>query len=388
MLARLVAVLARAGLTARAAVADTPGAAHAVARFGGPGPVMVAEPGRMAAVLAGLPVAALRLEPGVAEELRRFGFRRVGQLYGEPRAPLTRRFGSGLCRRLDQALGAAGETITPVVPRETPLRRLTFAEPLLTAEALATAITRLAAALCADLEGRGLGARRLDLLFERVDRSAVALRAGMARPSRDPRHLARLFTDRLETVDPGFGVEAATLVARGCDPLSPRQRPLAGGDDDRDGSGDRGGEADLAPLIDRLVNLPQVARVYAVAPVESDVPERVARRIAPLDGAGRTNASWPAWPRPFWLFPPEPVRTVALLPDDPPAHFVWRGRAHRVRRADGPERVHLEWWRDPAEIRGTRDYYRVEDEAGGRFWLFRDGRGNAGAGWFVQGVFG
>ncbi|WP_205520906.1 DUF6504 family protein, partial [Propylenella binzhouense] len=379
MLARIASKLERAGVTVRAAIADTLGAAHAVARFGGE-PVSVVAPGRTAETLARLPVAALRLEPEVAGDLHRFGFKRLGQLYGEPRAPLNLRFGAELGRRLDQALGRAFEAITPLFPEEAPRRRRAFAEPIGSAEALAGAAERLAADLCTDLERRGCGARSLDLLFERVDRVTLALRVGTARPSRDPRHLARLFTDRLAEVDPGFGVEAMVLVASLTEPLGARQSALA------DLGEDAGMSGDLAELVDRLANLPQVARVYGAAPVESDVPERTVRRIDPLSVAA--DVAWPALPRPFWLFAPQPVQTVALLPDDPPARFVWRGRAYRVRRADGPERIHLEWWRQASEIRGTRDYYRIEDEEGGRFWLFRDGRSNAGVRWFIHGVFG
>jgi protein ImuB len=334
LLARLVATLHRAGVAAHAAIADTPGAAHAVARFGAADPIAVVPPGGAGAALADLPVAALRLDPETAAELRRFGFKRVGQLHGEPTAPLTRRFGPDLVRRLDQALGrGAPEPITPVVPEDAPRRRRTFAEPIGASESLAAAAVGLTRALCAVLEAKGCGARRLDLLVERVDRLTIALRVGTARPSRDPRHLARLLTDRIGAIDPGFGVEAMTLVAA-------RTQPLA-------------------------------ACQLAAADATADA------------------ASWPAdLARPFWLFAPEPVQAVALLPDDPPARFTWRGRAYRVRRADGPERICLEWWRRPAEVRAVRDYYRVEDADGGRFWLFRAGRGNAERRWFVHGVFG
>lgn len=379
MLARITGKLKRAGIGARAAIADTPGAAHGVARFG-PKPLAVVARGGTVEALGSLPVAALRLEPDVAVDLHRFGFKRIGQLYGEPRAPLIRRFGPDLCRRLDQALGHAFEAITPLFPEDVPRCRRAFAEPIGSPEGLAAVTDRLIAELCANLEAQGCGARRLDLLFERVDRATIVLRVGTARPSRDPRHLARLFRDRVGTVDPGFGIEAMTLVAALTEQLDPGQAAIAD-------IGDAGEiEADLAALVDCLTNLPQVSRVYATAPVESDVPERTVRHIDPLAIAG--DAAWPASPRPFWLFAPEPVQAIALLPDDPPARFVWRGRAHRVRRADGPERIHLEWWRHPSEILASRDYYRVEDEEGGRFWLYRDGRTNADVRWFVHGVFG
>lgn len=382
MLARIVAGVDRAGVMARAAVADTPGAAHAVARFGNADPVAIVPPGGAREALAPLPVAALRVDPEVALELYRFGFKRIGQLYGERTAPLTHRFGPELVRRRDQALGVEFEAIMPFVPAQAPRRRRAFAEPLGAPESLARAAEELVARLCADLETAGLGARRLDLLFERVDRRTLSLRVGTARPTRDPRHLARLLTDRIGEIDPGFGVEAMVLIASHVEPLGARQLAAPGVDDGAEDTA-----ADLAELIDRLANLPDVGRVYAAMPLESHVPERTVGRADPLTLANGAGA-WPTdLPRPVWLFVPEPVQTVALLPDDPPARFTWRGRAHRVRRADGPERIFLEWWRQASEIRGLRDYYRVEDEDGGRFWLFREGRTNAEVRWFVHGVF-
>lgn len=382
MLARIVAGLDRAGVMARAAIADTPGAAHAVARFGPADPAAIIPPGGVKAALAPLPVAALRVDPEIASELHRFGIKRIGQLYGERTAPLTHRFGPELVRRRDQALGAEFEAITPFMPAQAPRRRRAFAEPLGAHESLARATEELVAKLCAGLESGGLGTRRLDLLFERVDRRTLSLRVGTARPSRDPRHLARLLTDRIGEIDPGFGVEAMVLIASQVEPLDSRQLAAPGVGD---GAADTA--ADLAELIDRLANLPDVARVYAAAPLESHVPERTVGRIDALAAVSGT-IPWPSdLPRPVWLFAPEPVAVIAVIPDDPPARFTWRGRAHRVRCADGPERIFLEWWRQAAEIRGLRDYYRVEDEDGGRFWLFREGRTNAEVRWFLHGVF-
>lgn len=379
MLAEIVRRLQAANIAAHAAIADTLGAAHAVARFGNAAPMSVVPPGEAARTLAPLPVLALRVAPEIAAELRRFGFKRIEQLLAAPRAPLLLRFGEDLIRRLDQALGHAAEPVAGVIPEDAPRSRLRFLEPIVTTEALALVTQRLATELCGILAAKCLGARRLDLIFERVDQTTLALRAGMARASRDPRHLAKLLMGRLETVDLGFGVEAMTLVASLAEPLDARQLSTPGADAERDG-------ADLAALLDRLSALPQATGVHAARPVESHVPERTVRFGDALAGHG--TGSWPAaWPRPYWLFAPEPIETVALLPDAPPARFTWRGRAYRVRRADGPERIHLEWWRAPSEIRSLRDYYRVEDETGGRFWLFREGRTNE-ARWFLQGVFG
>ena len=368
-------------LPLRTAVADTPGAAHAVARFGAED-LTVVPAGDMQTAVAGLPLEALRLPPETVRGLHLLGFDTIGRLAATPRAPLVRRFGPRLATRLDQAFGSVFEPIVPVVPPDLPRARLAFAEPLLTAASFSAVITRLAATLCADLEKAGSGARRLDLLFERVDGSVQALRIGTARPTRDIRHLARMLNERLERIDPGLGVEAMTLVAPLSDPLAYAQAPLT----------ETGAPAqDLAPLVDRLTNRLGSGRIYRIAPVESDVPERSARRMPALAPPVRT--AWPAdLPRPVRLLdPPQPVEAMALLPDHPPVAFTWHRVRHRVRRADGPERIAGEWWKRDGEMRSVRDYFRVEDEDGHRYWLFRRGDGDdpvtGDMRWFLHGFF-
>jgi len=429
LLADLVDRLHQAGFTARAAIADTPGAAHAVARHGtkflplplreggggrgwrqgrtkashretpppnlgalrGPSPqgegekvahTAIVPPGTTATALTPLPIRALRLPDDTVTTLHRLGLTRIGQLMAAPRAPLTRRFGTTPLRRLDQALGKVFEPIVPLDPPELISRRLPFAEPLLTAEALSAAIARLARSVCRRLERAGLGARRLDLLFERVDGSVQAIRVGTARPARDPAHLARLLDERLETVDPGPGIEAMRLTLPLVEPFAHTQTATLLDDE---------AAPDLSVLLDRLANRLGAKRLYRVAPVESDVPERSVRRIPPL--APPTRRTWQAdLPRPARLLsPPQPVRALAPLPDHPPVAFTWRRKRFRVRRADGPERIHGEWWRRDAEMLAVRDYFQVEDEDGRRFWLFRRGDGvDADTGdlsWFLHGIF-
>jgi len=384
LLTDLLARLERSGVAACAAVADTPGAAWAVARYAEQ-PATVIASGGHADAIALLPVSALRLSAEDTTGLLRLGLDLVGQLAAVPRAPLARRFGPGLLLRLDQAMGRVFEPIAPVFPPEVIQHRLAFPEPLLTADAFVPAISHLALAVCAELELAGQGARQLALLFERVDGQVQAIRIGTARPSRDARHLGRMLDERLEEVDPGLGVETMRLIVLLAEPLTWTQvaAPLAP---------DVTPPADVSALVDRLTNRLGAGRVYRVIPVESDVPERSVRPVPAL-AAPQTEASWPvSLPRPVRLFrPPQPVQALAALPDHPPAAFTWRRVRRRVRRADGPERIHGEWWLRDGEAGAVRDYWAVEDEEGRRYWLFRRGDGTDPAtgdlGWFLHGLF-
>ncbi len=369
--------LAAQGIATRTAMADTAGCAHAVARHGA---VTLVPPGEQMAALADLPVAALRLPGESVAALRRLGFERIAQLAAAPRAPLVRRFGPALIQRLDQAYGRVPEPLQPLLPEAAFSHRLAFVEPLLTAEAFTAVIARLVPAVCTQLEHAGQGARGLDLLFERVDGTVQAARIGTARPARDPAHLARLLTERLEQIDPGPGVEAMRLLVTLAEEFVPAQISQDG----------QGAEDDIAGLIDRIENRLGVGRVWRAAQVASDVPERAVARVPPLAPVG---GGWPeALPRPVRLLdPPQPVEAMALLPDQPPVAFTWRRHRHRLRRADGPERIFGEWWRSSDEADAVRDYFAVEDEDGRRFWLFRRGNGADPATgdlrWFLHGLF-
>jgi protein ImuB len=392
MLADIVDRLTTAGITAQAAVADTWGAAHAAARHLAR-PTAVLPPGGTASLMRDLPIAALRLPPETVAELAVLGLERIGDLEARPRAPLALRFGPEPGRRLDQMMGRLAEPIAPLRPRGLIEVHRSFAEPIAAAESIARATGKLAAELCTRLEARALGARRLDLLFHRVDNRTLALRVGTAAPMCDPKRLTRLLCDRIEHVDPGFGIEIMRLTALLAEPLVRRQTvsDLAGGE-----------SPDISDLIDALANRIGGHRLYSFAAHPSDVPERSVRRVPPVvaavvdtgggDGAG--GVGWPGhWPRPVRLLPhPEPIETVALLPDHPPEAFTWRGVRRRVTCADGPERVFGEWWTRDAELVAVRDYFRVEIEAGERFWIYRAGDGeNITTGthrWFLHGIFG
>lgn len=374
-------------LSVQLTVADTAGCAHAVARHVPAGRPVTIDPGGTRKALELLPIAALRLKPGVVDGLRKLGFERIEQLIGTPRAPLAKRFGRTLHRRLDQALGFLPEPIEPVFPDELPRCRRGFVEPISTADAFAKVIGDLAADVAAQLVRLGKGARRLDCHFHRVDGATQAIRVGTAVPSRDPRHLAKLLAAKIETIDPGLGIEAMTLVVPLAETQGARQAEAL-----EEG---RGRAPDLAPLVDALANRFGQGRLYRVAPHASAMPERSIVTAPALSAAGGT-----AWhddlPRPGrMLDPPEPIDVTAMLPDHPPAMFVWRRKRFRVAQADGPERLHGEWWRD----RGieadqpyiVRDYYQVETVGGGRYWLFRLGDGESPSTgpmrWFIHGAF-
>jgi protein ImuB len=382
MIETLVGRLAMSGVTARAAIADTWGAAHALARFAA-NPSIIAPHGHGAAVLDPLPLAALRLPPEMAADLRVLGFERIGDLLAQPRAPLILRLGPELGRRITQALGELAEPIEAIRPPDLVEVRRAFAEPIGAAETIARYIGKLTAQLCAALEEKGLGARRLDLLCHRVDNWIEAVRVGTAQPVRDARRLARLLCDQIEKIDPGFGIELMALAATIAEPLQRRQ--IAS-------SLIEIATPDISDLVDTLANRVGERAIYRVAPVASDVPERSVCRIPAL--SPDTGAAWPShWPRPTRLFAhPERIEAIALLPDHPPVSFTWRGVRRRVKRADGPERVHAEWWKRDAELAAIRDYFRVEDQAGERYWIYRAGNGgDPGTGshlWYLHGVFG
>ncbi len=378
---RILAYCARLGFSARIAVAGSAGAAHALARFGA-GPLILCPPGGEAAALAPLPLAALRLDEPTLAAARRLGLETIADLVAKPRAPLQRRFGRSLLTRLDQALGRAGEPFDPIVPVDPPSILLRFVEPIGTAEAIAEAMAEAMRRLVRRLEQEGLAVRRLDFACERVDGETQIVGVGTARATRDGPHLLRLLGARIETIEPGFGIECVRLTAARVEPLGPQ--PIEGGL-----AGERPAP-DIVPLIDRLAGRLGSRRLYRASAVESDVPERSVRRVPPL----AATAAWPSWPRPVRLLsPPERIdNVVALLPDQPPRRFSWRGRAYRVRQADGPERIHGEWWKRKGEAEAVRDYFQVEDEAGQRFWLFRRGDGEdsrtGDLSWYLHGLFG
>lgn len=399
---RILRLLARAGFAAQVAVADTPGAAWALARYRYRR-LSICLPGAQAEALAGLPTPALRIDETAVELLRRLGVDRIGQLAAMPRAPLVRRFGAHTVLRVDQALGRMPEPLVPVIPPEAIAVHQRFAEPIATAEAIEHWLGVLTPRLAAALEAEGLGVQALECIAERVDGVPQRIRIGLARPNRDAAHLLRLLKRRIEDVEPGYGIDAIALHVRRAGPLGPQ--PLAERLDEE-------AAPDIATLVDTLATRIGLASMWRMRPVESDVPERSAARTAVLDpperagprekidAVGQLDRSpalhpWhPEWPKPARLLrrPERLDHVLAELPDHAPRRFTWRGQPHRVVRADGPERIHGEWWKRVGEAEHVRDYFRVEDEQGRRYWLFRRGDGERPAtgdlSWYLHGVFG
>ncbi|MDB5367593.1 MAG: hypothetical protein JWM77_3520 [Rhodospirillales bacterium] len=401
------------GYTTRAAAADTPGAAWMQVRWGDGESI---PRGHLRLHLNKLPVEALQPDEATRETLRTLGIREVREIDALPRAGLGARFPE-LLQRLDAALGRVPEAgpSRRAVPRFR--TRLVFAEPIATREALEAALDRLLDALSVQLEREVRGARRLDLTWFRVDGSTQLTRIDTSAPTRSAPHLKRLFLERLDRVDPGFGIDAATLVAPATD-YNPAHQLGAGGL-----LGER--LRDAAPLIDRLQTRLGASRVLRPAPLDSHVPERAAS-FAAAGGAPARHA-WPVrGPRPLLLLPrAEPIDAIAQVPDHPPLRFTWRQRTRRVLAADGPERIEPEWWREaggaldrllltatrlgdedgdeddasPVAIDDTlspdlpdpslRDYYRVQADDGRRYWVFRVGlyQPDLPTRWYLHGIF-
>ena len=389
MLAGMRTAFADLGLTARIAAAPTVGAAWALARHGTE-PVTICAEGAVPPTLAPLPVAALRLGGDTVTLLTRLGLKTVGALADLPRDALIRRFRQANAPennpvlRLDQATGRAGEPLDPGA-HAPPLRALRrMVEPICEVESVSYVLDDLAHELCAGMEARFLGARRLVLTGYRADGGTSSVEVGMSRASRDPAHLTRLFRDRLERLEAGYGFDILTLEAPKSEELGAVQRHLTGAEEDAIG---------LAELVDRLAAKLGPGGVRRPAPQGSHIPERADALVSPeAPQAGVRVPPTAALPRPLRLLArPEAARALYTVPDGPPVQFVWRRQTHRVTRSEGPERIAPEWWREASTVR-LRDYFRIEDSEGRRYWIFREGLPEDGRGgpprWFVHGIDG
>lgn len=378
---RLLRFLKRLGFTASVAIAGSPGAAHALARYSGRA-ITLLSPGGESQAISDLPLAALRLTSTALTAASRFGLERIADLYSMPRGPLAKRLGLATVERLDQARGLVAEPIIPVIPFEEPRTERRLMEPIGTAEAIGQVIGDLVDDLMSLLQARRLGLRTAIITCLKVDGDEQHIGIGTAKATRDAKHLKRMFGMRIERIDPGLGIEAMVLRTPRVETLHPEALNASLGDRDR--------APDIAPLVDQLAGRVGEDGLFRVSALESDVPERAMRRIQAL----AVPVGWPKWARPTRLLrrPEQLSHVLALLPDQAPKRFTWRGTAYIVTAGDGPERVHGEWWRSSREMWAVRDYFRVEVEGGERFWLFRRGDGvDAPTGdlsWYMHGVFG
>jgi protein ImuB len=417
------------GLTMRAGIADTPGAAWALARFAGQGispsrsgddimqearatrsraakrrgwergglppaqafpPLpqgVIAPPGQMRQVLAPLPVAALRLPPDTVAGLARLGLHRVGDLTGLPRAALARRFGTETLRRLDQALGLETE---PVSPARAPLHfaaRITFPDPIGLLADVQAGLDRLLPALAARLTEKGRGARRVRVQAFCSDGRIEVVEVGLPRPAADPARIRPLLWLKLDRIDPGFGIDCLRLEAVETEPVHATWH--SGHQDAAAAAGaQRSGTLALEDLLGKLGARLGMDAVTRLHPAESHIPEKSVQVLTAAWSAPAPGP-WPAAraPRPLLLFRPEPVTAPEVPPV--PQHFRWRRRELRVLTATGPERIAPEWWLDDPDWRsGPRDYWRVVTDTGDRLWLFFAHGADLSPGWFCHGEFG
>lgn len=386
LLKDIVKRLRKFGLTARCAVAGTPGAAWALAHHASTQPLILPE-GQEKDALKSLPIKALRLKPETHEALYRLGFKRIGMLIDAPRAPFAARFEKELLTRLDQALGARPEALYYITPPPIYDARRSFLDPIFTQEIVVAAARQLMEGLIPSLERDGVGIRSLRLGLYRVDGDMRQLDLGLAAPTRDPTHVMRLITLKLDSqtrgLEAGFGFDCVSLSVTSAEILQSEQGDLAASRDNQENTKAQ------TRLLDALRQRLGADSVRHIKPVESHIPERAEILVK----ADNSKTSWPhdmERARPSLLLPQaEPAEVTALIPDGPPRRFRWRGKLHDVAAALGPERIAPEWWRSSA-FALTRDYYCVENTAGQRFWLYRDGlygRESTTPRWFVHGFF-
>lgn len=404
------------GIDVRAGIASTAGAAWAAARFHGDAIVACGDEAEM---LAPLPLAALRIEAGTRASLESVGLRSIGTVMAAPRAPLARRFGKSVLLRLDQALGHIDETLSPRLPVPALSAERRLIEPVTATEDIEGLVLFLARSLKTALEGRGEGARTLQLTLFRVDGTLTRLLVSTVRSVREPQWIARLFHERLSRIegglDAGYGFDLVRLAVLGSAPLPASQSDLVDEDHESDAA------AELARFVDRVCARLGRTTVLRQVAVASHIPERAVAAF-PFGDAGlaahadrdeETARFASTAERPIRLLRrPEPVEMVSGVPDGPLVHFRWRRAAYRIVRAEGPERIGPEWWlqdipevevkegENPEETRqrvafdemqrSTRDYFRIEDAQGRRFWLYRQGHygmAKEAPRWFMHGLF-
>lgn len=367
MLADLRGRLMRAGLVVQVGLADTRGAAWALAHYG----EGIAASGKTLAALSALPVAALRIDEQMSVTLQRLGLRSIGDLEQAARPPLNRRFGPTLLRRVDQALGTQPEEISPHIPPPQYAVRMTLPEPIGLISDVMAGADRLLDQLCGKLKAQETGARQLCLTLRRVDQGHQKVELRLARPLREPGRILPLFERGLAEIDAGFGIDMLRLEATQVESLPVQQvNHIACDRNDK-----------LDDLISRLGTRIGLENIQRFLPADSHIPER-SFIIAPAAYSEPAGDWVVTQPRPIILFPPEPI---AASGTKPPQRFRWRRMSLTTGRVTGPERISPEWWLEDENWRsGLRDYWRVETTQGRRLWMFYTAQN---PGWFVQGEF-
>ncbi|QWG11727.1 DNA polymerase Y family protein [Bradyrhizobium sediminis] len=388
--------LTRHGFAVSAGIASTSICARTMTRH--VSGKIIAE-GEEAAAVGPLPVSALGAADAITRGLRRAGLKTIGDVAARARHEITARFGADFTTLLEGALGQGDAPISPRKPLPDYIVEKRFSEPVATEAVISATLSRLAGMLVAAMDRQGKGARQLQAHFFRTDGIVRAIAVDTGQPVTKAEVIDRLFRERLDALndplDPGFGFDLIRLSASRVEIVVQQQRDLDAKVHDND---------ELAALIDRIAARIGGRRVVVYLPQDTHIPERaVLAAQAQHHLAAAQQADWPVRAesepplRPLRLFArPEAIKVIAEVPDGPPAWFQWRRATHTVMRVEGPERVAMEWWRSPAEML-TRDYFRVEDEAGLRFWLYRDGLYNreiaqregeiAQPNWFVHGLF-
>jgi protein ImuB len=372
----IVKRLTSRGYDVRAAMADTIGVAWGVARFG-KDPLVITSTSHLEALLS-LPPEALRLEPDTVDRLHKLGLHQVRQFIRMPRSSLRRRFGQPFMMRLDMALGQELEVIQPVQPIEPYQERLPCLDPIVTALGIEMALRQLLEKLCLRLQHEQKGLRSATLKGYRVDGKIELMTIGTFRPSYHVQHLFELFELKISTIEPALGIELFVLEASKVEDHFSEQSTMwqgsAGLEDPR-----------LSELIDRLATKVGTQAFHRYVPDEHYWPERSFKNALPL--YEKLNTTWPEDKlRPTALLSiPERIDVTAPIPDYPPMLFRYKGQLHKIVNADGPERIEQEWWLQQGQ---HRDYYRVEDEEGHRYWLFRLGHYHDETyQWFLHGFF-